>query len=111
MLEILGQLASYGPFGAATACVIAYSYFRDRARERELKQLREDHHAELTARDSEITRLRQESTTLHQQHKDDLKEGAKNAIALHADIYEVAEQLGKWAEFAKENATRGRRGP
>jgi hypothetical protein len=107
VLEILGQLVQYGPFGAATAAVIAYSYYRDRARERELKEIREAHGKDIAARDAEIARLREDNTVIHKQHKDDLKDASKNAIALHADIYEVAEQLGKWADFAKENV-RGR---
>lgn len=88
LIVILGQ---YGLPGLIIGALGIYIVRVEKTNASKIKEL-EDGHAK------ERADLQSQIRAVHEQHKADLKEGNKNAIALLADVHEVVEQLGSYAD-------------
>jgi hypothetical protein len=88
VLVIFGQ---YGLPGLIVGAQFFWIWRAENANASKIKELEEMHA-------KERAELQAQLKAIHEQHKADLKEGNKNAIALLADVHEVVERLGSYAD-------------
>ena len=91
MPDVLVIFGQYGLPGLVIGAQFIWILRTEKSNATKLKEL-EDAHAK------ERAELQAQMEAIHEQHKADLKEGNKNAIALLADVHEVVERLGSYAD-------------
>jgi hypothetical protein len=91
MPDVLAIFGQYGLPGLVCGALFLWIWRIDKSHATKIREL-ELSHAE------ERTSLQAQLKATHDAHKADLKEGNKNAIAILADVHEVVDRLGNYAD-------------